>query len=209
MAQRILEIITRGNNTYGHLDGFLYTVSDYSGDIKYWKCRRKNTCNARLVTVSTGRTLLIRKGESPSDHKSHAPDPKEVKALHIMSSIRKEASKNPERPPFAVMRIVQTADPAVQAQLPQIDSIRKTIQRERQKNLLPNPKTIQDLQKLPEKFRKTLVGDIFLIYDSYEDEDYDLNYGRILIFSTQHYVSNRSQAFFPTFFNNGNSYTKI
>ena len=101
MANRNLEIIVKGKTTFGHLDGFLYTVSNYKGDVKYWKCRQKNKCTARLTTITTGRNVLIRKGGSPNMH-AHGPDPeevKQVKALRIMSSIKKAAAEHPERPP--------------------------------------------------------------------------------------------------------------
>ena len=38
---------------------------------------------------------------------------------------------------------------------------------------------------MPDRFRKTLVGDNFLIYDSFEDEDYSLNCGGIIVFGTR------------------------
>ena len=41
MALKTLEIIKKGNCTYGHLDGFLYSASDSKGDVKYWKCIEK------------------------------------------------------------------------------------------------------------------------------------------------------------------------
>ena len=48
------------------------------------------------------------------------------------------------------------------------------IQRERAKELPTNPETIQHLELLPDKYRKTIVGNNFLIYDSYEDQDFNL-----------------------------------
>ena len=47
-----------------------------------------------------------------------------------------------------------------------------------------NPQSIQDLHEIPTKFRKTIVGEKCLLYDSYEDENYTRRCGRILIFST-------------------------
>ena len=60
MAMPTLEIITKCRQVYGHLDGYFYTVSDTKGDVRYWKCRIK--CGARLTTVNTGWSVLIRKG---------------------------------------------------------------------------------------------------------------------------------------------------
>ena len=86
MALPELEIINKGRNVYGHLDGYLYVSSSSKGDVKYWKCRQK--CGARLTTVNTGHHLLVRKGGSAASHCSHGPNPEEVKALRIMGSIR-------------------------------------------------------------------------------------------------------------------------
>ncbi|XP_043469652.1 uncharacterized protein LOC122503242 [Leptopilina heterotoma] len=48
-----------------------------------------------------------------------------------------------------------------------------------------NPQDMEDLREIPDKYRKTVAGDTFLQYDSYEDEDYNLSCGRNLIFCTQ------------------------
>lgn len=184
MALAVLEIIRKGTSTYGHHQGFLYAASSSKGDVKYWKCRRKNECNARLTTLNTGRNLLIRKGGAADSH-NHAPNPEEVEALRIIGAIKREVNEYADRAPAAVMRIAVNASSAVQAHLPEKDNLRKTIQRERTKQLPANPNSIQDLESVPDRFTKTLTGSTFLIYDSYEDDDYTSNCGRILVFSTR------------------------
>lgn len=146
MALKTLEIIKKGNCTYGHLDGFLYSASDSKGDVKYWKCRERGTCGARLSTVSTGRNVLVRKGGSPDSHKNHGPDPEAVEALRISANLRREAQEHHDRPPTAVMREAYDANEAVQARLPDIGNIRRGVQRERLRLLPPNPRNIQELQ---------------------------------------------------------------
>ena len=64
-------------------------------------------------------------------------------------------------------------------------NIQKQIQRVRQKNLPPNPVRIQDLTEIPDIYKETLAGEIFLIYDSFSDENYDLTCGRIIVFATR------------------------
>ena len=61
-------------------------------------------------------------------------------------------------------------------------NICKALLYERAKDLPPNPTTIDE--ELPDRFGRTLVGENFLIYDSFEDEDYDLPCGRIIVFAT-------------------------
>ena len=46
-----------------------------------------------------------------------------------------------------------------------------------------NPTQIQDLAEVTDKYRKNLVGDNFLLYDSYEDDDFNLNCRRIVVFA--------------------------
>ena len=62
---------------------------------KYWKCRHRPGCAARLTTVNTGRNFIIRRGGSAADHKTHGPDPEEVEALRIQGNINVMLS-----PPF-------------------------------------------------------------------------------------------------------------
>lgn len=182
MALRYLALIEKGKSTYGHLDGYLYTCTDTKNDRKYWKCRKKTECSARLVTVAAGHNVVIRKGGDPASH-SHAPNPEEVEALRLMGTVKRAAADHPERPPSAVMRIVREANEGVQAHLPTEESIRKSIRRERLKELPANPTSIDELRKLPEQYRKTVVGENFLLYDSYEDDDWDDD--RIVVFATR------------------------
>lgn len=142
------ELIQKGRSMYIHFGGFLYVKSDSGkGDVVYWKCRKNPTCSARLVTLKTGRTdYTVRKGGSANTHTGHGPDPEEVQALRLMGNIKRSAITHPERPPSAVMREVQSVQPGVQARLPELPNIRKTIQRERLKELPTNPTDIKDLE---------------------------------------------------------------
>ena len=77
-------------------------------------------------------------------------------------------------------------------------TLRKTISRTRLRNLPPNPQTIDNLEGIPTDFRSTLRGENFLLYDSYEDEDYANEFGRIVIFATTENLRNlfRSRVWF-------------
>lgn len=103
--------------------------------MKYWKCRRKYECTARLTTVNNGRNLLIRKG-GEDDSDNHAPNPEEVEALHNIGAIKREVIEHPDRGPAAVIRV------AVNALLPEKDNLRTTIQRKRSKELPAIPNSI-------------------------------------------------------------------
>ena len=55
------------------------------------------------------------------------------------------------------------------------------MRRTRRRNLPPNPKILTELEELPEDFKKTLIGEKFLIFDS-KDKNNDRD-GRVLVFS--------------------------
>lgn len=46
-----------------------------------------------------------------------------------------------------------------------------------------NPKSLTDLDDIPEIFQKTVMGDKFVIYDS--NDNGDLEEGRVLVFATR------------------------
>lgn len=73
--------------------------------------------------------------------------------------------------------------PGILAELPDRLNLKKIVSRERLRNLPANPTNIEDLGEVPARYRQTLGKDQFLIYDS-NDEDEDVAFGRVLIFST-------------------------
>ena len=134
--------------------------------------------------MNTGRSVLIRKGGTAASHATHGPDPEEVTTLRIMGNMKRQAAEQVGRPLTAIMRQATEAITSVQARLPAAENIRKSLLYERAKDLPPNPTTIDELQELPDRFKRKLVGENFLIYDSFEDEDYALPCGRIIVFAT-------------------------
>lgn len=69
------------------------------------------------------------------------------------------------------------------SKLPLRDNLKKAIRRERAKNAPTNPKTLQDLEELPESYTKTCSGDNFLLYDSKAVNE--IPNGRVLLFATR------------------------
>lgn len=180
------EIIIKGKSSYLHVNGFVYIRSSSGAGTKiYWRCRRKTTCGARATTVSVGETVSVLHGGNPEDHATHAPDPDEVLALKTIAGIKRAACDHPEAPPSRILRELQDAPSSILAQLPNRVNIVKSIQRERLKNMPSNPRVIEDLQKVPDKFQLTKTGEKFLVYDSFCDDDCGAGCGRILVFATR------------------------
>ena len=75
---------------------------------------------------------------------------------------------------------LQTISEGVAAELPKLDSLKRSIQRQRVRHLAApvQPATLEHLN-LPEEYQKTSKGEQFLLYDSGSDTQ------RILIFGTE------------------------
>jgi hypothetical protein len=73
----------------------------------------------------------------------------------------------------------QNVNTAVAPQLPSVPSMKRTVQRTRNRDnaVPPNPKTLEELT-IPAEYRQTSSGDLFLQYDSGATNN------RILVFST-------------------------
>ena len=93
MAMKTFEIIQKEATIYGHQDGFLYLVTGGKGDVKYWRCRNNDKYKVKLVTVSTARSVLIRKGGDVASH-TDDPDPEKVEVLRYVARVKTAAVEN-------------------------------------------------------------------------------------------------------------------
>ncbi|XP_043462872.1 uncharacterized protein LOC122498936 [Leptopilina heterotoma] len=101
-----------------------------------------------------------------------------------MENLKREAEMHPECPPEQIVREnLCDLSPAVLAQLPERENLKKTMRRERRRKLPPNPKSLEDLNELPESYKKTFSNERFLMYDSRDDIAF--GEGRVLVFSTR------------------------
>lgn len=73
------------------------------------------------------------------------------------------------------MRRLQDVTSGVLVELPDRTNINEIIQRERSRRMPRNPRILDELHDIPDRFRRTKVGESFLIYDSFEDENYNLD----------------------------------
>ncbi|XP_043473262.1 uncharacterized protein LOC122505604 [Leptopilina heterotoma] len=136
-----------------------------------------------MITASSepGESVVILK--DAKDHK-HAPNREECEAEVVKARLKRRAEDHPEQPPAQILRseFPQLSEGVI-SQLPDRENIKKAMRRRRQANLPPNPTTLEQLQEIPDRYRKTIVGETFLIYDSIESsEDRD---SRVLVFSTR------------------------
>lgn len=186
------EIITSGTGgTKLLLNGFVYYKTRKYKDRTYWECRRmkqNKECNARAITTQSNTTNRINvvKGGDQSDH-SHPPSVEEAEAERIKNQLKRKAEEHPEAGPAQILRTeLQNVPSGVLAFLPDRENLKKSMRREKKKKLPTEPTSLEDLEQIPERFRKTLMGDLFLIYDSNEDDEAEIGEkNRVLVFSTR------------------------
>lgn len=164
------------------VDGFVYVRSRVRDSKTYWDCRRLRSreCRARAVSMlaADGAVIVIR-GPLESTH-SHPANEDECKSEEIVATLKRHAEEHPEQPPAQILRTqLSNVHPAVINQLPERDNLKRAMRRQRRRDLPPNPKTLQELPELPERYKNTLIGETFLLFDSGEGED------RVLVFATR------------------------
>lgn len=164
------------------VDGFVYLRSRVREEKSYWDCRRVRSreCKARAVSMPgvDGGIVVIR-GPQESAH-SHPPDQEECESEVHVHAVKRKAKEHPEQPRAQILRThLSVVRPEVLSHLPERESLKRAMRRQRRRGLPPNPKSIQDVGRIPERYTKTLLGEQFLLFDSGEGED------RVLGFATR------------------------
>lgn len=183
-----------------HVAGYMYVRSKSQSGKTYWDCRlvRTNECRARAITndAESDEDIVLIKGPAESKHE-HPPNREESAAAEITARVKRIATRHPEQPPSQVLRReLAGLSEGVLSQMPEQEALSKTIRRARRKNLPPNPRSLADLGEIPNAFRKSLLGETFLLHDSGppeedlsddEDEDERTAEGgrRVLVFATR------------------------
>lgn len=194
------------------IDGYVYYRSGPpKGNKTHWECSRlwKKECHARATTItapsgpvtvtkgsfcfkitycfSTCRFLFpypfSNSGPNESEH-SHPPNREEAEAEKIKLNLKRKAETQPDRPPTAMLREeLAGVSAGTVAQLPERENLKQSIRRLRNKKTDRSPTSLSELVELPEKYRKMVNGDQFLIHDS-RDHDGVVD-ERVLVFSTK------------------------
>lgn len=169
------------------IDGFLYHKSrDIPEKEKtYWDCTRlrKKECRARAITsLAREGEPHIYKGPQHAPH-DHPADPDECNAEIVKYRIKHQAEKQPERPPTAIVRDeMRDLSARVISRLPERENMKRSVRTARRKHLPTNPKSLSDLNELPERFVNTLTGERFLIFDSRDEGETG---ERVIVFATK------------------------
>ena len=110
----------------------------------------------------------------------HAPDEQAVSCCEVKVGMKRKARDSQDSSHHIVGEGLETVTEGTAAKLPKLDSLKRTIQRQRvrQQAAPVQPATLEQLT-LPEEYKQTSKGEQFLLYDSGPVSQ------RILIFGTQ------------------------
>ena len=111
-------------------DGYTFVKSRQVGNRIYWCCDQKRDrvlqCRGNVVTdIVNGREALI----ASKDH-NHAPSQAAIEAKKLMIKV-KELAKTTRDKPCVIINKAKECDQAVTFELPSVNAMRKTIQRQR------------------------------------------------------------------------------
>ena len=153
--------------------GYIYGVQRRAGEVTHWLCEKRGVCNARIHTQGT---QIV---ERTNEH-LHAPDEQAVSCCQTKISIKRRARESQDSSHHIVGESVVTVSEGTAAKLPKLDSLKRTIQRQRVQQMAApvQPASLEELV-LPAEYQQTAKGEQFLLYDSGPETQ------RILIFGTQ------------------------
>jgi len=110
--------------------------------------------------------IAIFKGPKDSEH-THPPDVDENSATKLAASLKRKAEEHPEQPPSQLLRTeLQGVPDEVLSHLPSQPALVSAMQRVRRRKMPANPIKLSALGDIPEKYKKTLLGEQFLLHDS-------------------------------------------
>ena len=140
--------------------GYIYDKQKIYGEITHWQCEKKGECKARLHTK--GMTIVKRSNEH-----FHGPDVQLISCLETKAGLKRKAQETQDTTHHIIGQGVMVLTEGAAAKLPKLESLKRTIRRQRQSttNFRPQPATLEDLQ-IPDEYQRTNKGDLFLLFDS-------------------------------------------
>ncbi|KAI6655653.1 hypothetical protein LOD99_1793 [Oopsacas minuta] len=105
-------------------NGFLFGVQRRVGDVTHWLCEQRGVCKARVHTK--GMVIVKRTNEH-----SHGPDEQTADCCEAKAGMKRRARESQDSTHHIVGESLQTASEGTAAKLPKLDSLKRTIQRQR------------------------------------------------------------------------------
>ncbi|XP_060874428.1 uncharacterized protein LOC132948119 [Metopolophium dirhodum] len=159
--------------------GYLYKLERSTNEKTIWRCIENNSkkCPGR-VHVEKGEVTK----ESNREH-NHRPDRSKIEAKQAIENMKKIAKEIELSSQVVLSTMSKEVTESVASKLSGISSMKKTIQRIRQKEIMAptNPRTLDELV-IPAEYKTIIYSKPFLLYDSNDEKS---GKPRILIYSTE------------------------
>ena len=175
---------TSKNKEKAYIEGFLYTLNKCSSQLSHWVCEKRGTCKARLTTNLRIVVIPCQIADINSSH-SHGPDTKRFEIVQSISQMKDRATNSEDSTRSILASGVGTMSNSSIAALPRFDSVKRTICRVKSSTTdnVSNSTLLEEII-IPEKYKYTLKGHPFLLFDSGIG---DIN--RLMIFGSPNMLS--------------------
>ena len=140
--------------------GYIYGKQRRIGETTHWLCERRGLCKAIIHTK--GLEII----KQTNEH-CHPPDENYISCCEVKVSIKRKAKDSQDCSHYIVGECLETVSEGTAAILPKLDSLKRTIQRQRVSHpaVPAQPNTLEQLILL-EKYKRTSKDEQFLLYDS-------------------------------------------
>ena len=167
------------------LNGFNYTIDRSTDKKTYWKCEYSRTvkCKGRVHTDLNQTTIL-----SDSTEHNHPASAVNVEIRLFQENIRTRAVNTTESTQHVVDHCLSNASDQMVARLPNFKYVKRTVQRQRQKNDLPKIPQDKSFAVVPPSLTITTRDEPFLQFDSGSGDH------RVLIFASPNQLDILSEA---------------
>jgi len=155
--------------------GYLLIQDKCNDNRYYWRCESKHVlhCKGRAITELENEEHILKKF---TEH-NHAPEPSRVNVVQTLNTIREVATHTHDKPVQIIQDTVINMPQDSSYYMPNKEALRKQINRTRNKNILSQAQSLQDID-VPTHLRTTMNGDQFLA------KEIDLGEDKMMIFCT-------------------------
>ena len=164
--------------------GYIYTLNRVTDGLSYWVCEKRGTCKARIHTREDIITKPVLISEIEQAH-THTPSQDRIQMLKDYRKM-KDIASNSEQSTRGILSLgIEEMHPSTVNKLPKLESVKRTIRNYKSMSIenCGSPTCAAEIV-IPEKYKNSLKGEPFLLYDSgYGDQQ------RIVIYGTHKFLS--------------------
>ncbi|KAJ4443618.1 hypothetical protein ANN_05292 [Periplaneta americana] len=154
----------RGSDKLIYL-GYLYTRLRENKNGVVWRCDMLGGCNATVTLSEDGSSVI----KEPSEHKNHSADWGRIKAKECVENMKERAETSREPTSVIIQNELQRIASEANVNLPKKSSIKKTVRRATKLHLPPEPRNVDELNVIADRYTKTVQGERWLLYFEAED----------------------------------------